>query len=160
MSKGQWTCNHIPTYISFINLFFTQLQKKINFLKYTKLGYMKRPLLLVMRVAIFCSFKMSQVTTSLSLLDTKRAKFVLTRSSPDYLYQKTLKISNLFPSQTASIFYKGHLVIKSCSKVWKFSRNSMIPDHEVTLLGRTNRIGINIINTFKCFFFAYFAYTR
>lgn len=56
---------------------------------------MKRPLLLVMRVAIFCSFKMSQVTTSLSLLDTKRAKFVLTRSSPDYLYQKTLKISNL-----------------------------------------------------------------
>lgn len=78
---------------------------------------MKRPLLLVMRVAIFCSFKMSQVTTSVSLLDTKRAKFVLTRSSPDYLYQKTLKISNLFPSQTASIFYKGHLVIKSCPKV-------------------------------------------
>lgn len=79
-----------------------------------------KDLLLVMRVAIFCSFKMSQVTTSISLLDTKRAKFVLTRSSPDYLYQKTLKISNLFPSQTASVFYKGHLVIKSCSKVWKF----------------------------------------
>lgn len=121
-AKVNGTCNRIPswTYISFINLFFTQLQKKMNFLKYTKLEYMKRPLLLVMRVAIFCSFKMSQVTTSISLLDTKRAKFVLTRSSPDYLYQKTLKISNLFPSQTTSVFYKGHLVIKSCSKVWKF----------------------------------------
>lgn len=71
---------------------------------------MKRTLLLVMRVAIFCSFKTSQVTTSISVLDTKRAKFDLMRSSPDYLYQKTLKISNLIPSTTASVFYKGHLL--------------------------------------------------
>lgn len=72
---------------------------------------MKRPLLLVMRVAIFCSFKTSQVTTSLSLLDTKRAKFVLTRSSPDYLYQKTLKISNL-PLPNCVYLLKGTLGYK------------------------------------------------
>lgn len=64
---------------------------------------MKRPLLLVMRVAIFCSFKMSQVTTSLSLLDTKRAKFVL--------YQKTLKISNL-PLPNCVYLLKGTLGYK------------------------------------------------
>lgn len=133
-------------------LIFHTASKKMTFLKYTNLVDMKRTLLLVMRFAIFCSFKTSQVTTSISVLDTKRAKFDLMRSSPDYLYQKTLKISNLIPSTTASVFYKGHL-LKGLKGQQKF--NDTIRSYEVTLEGRTNRIGINIINynTFNCFNF-------